>query len=381
MRLSVSLCGCLAACCLPACLLQASEPADPPSRLPPPQQVTRIETTWFEVVAADARVATPVSAEARAVEEVLTGYFPPLDPRLARIIVRPVPGLGREPVLDVAPTGLITLQMEAGLPEVERIRWMIRAAAVRFIPAIAGVPALPRWLEDGWVDTVLTRLRPGLAMVHARALLRSGPPDMSRLFVGGGRLEPASAYLAVRSLSQVQDGRRRLFAYAVRHASGGDPRVAFLEVFGDLPDLAAGLQVFWDVNLLGTARELGGAAAVRDWSWTVRRNVIVEVEVDGALGWMGVEDLWKLRRERWVRDLARARAQEARLWMTMAPPAWYNVLLTAGQSWDALARVREREFRAARERLGKDYDFAVRLDREVRERIDLWDARLEAERP
>jgi hypothetical protein len=205
-------------------------------------------------------------------------------------------------------------------------------------------------------------------------------PSFGELLIPSARpVGPAVAWLGVRALAQLPGGRERLTRFADLRGEGGDARTRFLEVYGAEPELASGVQAWWMVQVFGQARELAGAAHLRDWPGRVRELLLVEAELGEETIVLGADDLWRLRRRGWVRGLAEARLREARMLLTEAPPMWFDAVLSAGQAWEALRRGREEEFRAAWGRTGEDVERGARLEAEVEARLEAWERRLQAE--
>ena len=275
---------------------QGQVSGDPLPPEPPPvafeMRGFRRDTDWFEINAREAADADALAARAREVEAALAALIEPPEGVSLRIIVRLNPDLPADasPVLDVSASAVVTLLLpeRAALSDA-LLPWLVRAALCRGgleQPGAVQGPVWMEWVEQGLVEAVRVRLRPGLAQVHGRSALMAPAPALGVWLMGGTEVSrtPALCWLAVRAFSQVQDGRARLVRFAREAPRSPDPRLVFLSVYSGIPELASGAQAWWLVQVVGQAREQAGADFTRDWPGRVRRMLQVEVESGEEIG-------------------------------------------------------------------------------------------------
>lgn len=349
--------------------------------LPAPQRVFRVESEVFELVSEKGEVGAALALEIRDVEAVTQTLLELTSDPGRRIVVRiepetSGPQVARAPALARSSAGLVSLDLPRNLRSEDRLAYLFRAVLLRHLGSTAAVERLPEWFVVGGVESIRARSLPGLAVSHARRVLAEELPGAGSVLSGATGMGRSQAYLVVRCLAGAASGRQRLTRFVEAVAQSGDARGAFLIGFGDLPEMAAGAGAFWQTQILGLARSLAGSSAQRDWRSRVVALGIVEVEREGAPIWMGAEELWGSRRERWLRQLVERRLLEVRILLTEAPPLWFNPVLSAGQAWEALKGTDEARFLEAWNRVAVDVGFATRLEGEIRASVATWEAKL-----
>lgn len=350
--------------------------APDPLVLPAARATFRQETDWFEINAETSESGAVVTAWARELEAAARASVALPEGFPVRIIVRPLADGTRAGAPEASPGGVVLVRADYRGGEATVLGALLQGVLVRALGTAADT--VPEWVRLGIVEEARVRATPGLGVQHARAVLDAGAPSLGEWLRPGRRVSPSGAWLAVRVLARVQDGPARLWKFAQLPTNARDGRVAFLEAFGAAPELAAGAQAFWLVEMVGFARESAGTLYVRNWAEFIRRLAVVEIEMpDGATALLGTDALWERRQEAWLRRAAQVRVRECRLALVDTPALWFNPLLSTGQAWEAWLRGDEAAFRAAWSRIAEDLRDAERYDAEITARIEAWDQRLE----